>query len=119
MKLINYLKSFLYFFIPFIILLFITTLLYYFNLINNNVIKYLKIITLILSTFIGGFKIGKLSNSKGYIKGIILGLIIVFIFFIVSLFTKSFKVTLIIYYLIIIITTALGSIIGINKNHQS
>ena len=119
MKLINYLKSFLYFFIPFIILLFITTLLYYFNLINNNVIKYLKIITLILSTFIGGFNIGKLSNSKGYIKGIILGLIIVFIFFIVSLFTKSFKVTLIIYYLIIIITTALGSIIGINKNHQS
>ena len=118
MKLINYLKSFLYFFIPFITLLFIITILYYFNIINNNTMKYLKIIVVILSTFLGGFKIGKLSTNKGYLNGIILSLIIIFIFFMISIFTKSLKINLLIYYLIIIIITTLGAMLGINKNHH-
>ena len=119
MKLINYLKSFLYFFIPFITLLLIFTILYYFDIINNNTMKYLKIIIIILSTFMGGFKIGKLSTSKGYSIGIILSLLIIFIFFIISIFTKNIRFNLFIYYLIITITTTLGSMIGINKNHHA
>ena len=119
MKLINYLKSFLYFFISLVILLLIITIFYYFDIISNNTIKYLRIIIVILSTFISGIKIGQLSNNKGYIKGIILGSIISLIFLIINFITKNLKITNIIYYLIIIIFSTLGSIIGINKNHHA
>ena len=117
MKLINYLKSFLYFLIPFIVLIFVISILYYFNIIDNNIMKYLKIIIVIFSTFLGGFKIGKLSTNKGYLNGIILSLIIIFIFFIVSIFTKSINLNLIIYYLIIVTTTTIGAMAGINKKN--
>ena len=119
MKLINYLKSFLYFLIPFIVLLFITTLFYYFDILSNNIIKYFKIIILLLSCFLSGFKIGKTSINKGYLKGISLGSIIIFLFFIITLITKSFKWYQLIYYLIILITTTLGSMIGINSNKSN
>ena len=115
MKLINYLKSFLYFIIPFLSLLLLITILYYFDIINNNIMKYLKIIIVILSSFIGGFKIGKLSIDKGYLKGILLSIIIIFIFFIISIITKNLNINQIVYYLIIIVCTTIGSMFGIYK----
>ena len=117
MKLINYLKALAYFFIIFIILIFLISILYYFDILNNNVIKYLKCLVIILSSFISGIKIGKLSNQKGYLKGIILSLVIIFIFFIISIITNSFKYSLIIYYILIIIITTLGSMIGKLKSN--
>ena len=111
----KYLISLLYFVVPFIVLLFISTLLYYFDIISNNGIKYLKLIITLISIFIGGFKIGIESNNKGYQKGLILSGIIIFIFIILSLLTKSFKISNLIYYLIILITGTIGSMIGIIK----
>ena len=118
MKLINYVKSYLYFLIPLIILLFLLTIFYYFDIISQNTTKYLKIGIVIISALIGGFQIGQYSNTKGYLQGIILGTIISIIFFIISLFTKDLKPSQILYYLIIIITTTIGGILGINKNHH-
>lgn len=115
MKLINYLKSFLYFLIPFLILIFITTIFYYYNIISNNTFKYLKIAILLISTFYGGYNIGKLSIKKGYLNGIILSLIIIFIFFLLNIIISDFKWQLLIYYLIIMIITTLGSMIGMLK----
>ena len=113
----KYLISLLYFIIPFIVLLFISTLFYYFDIISNNGIKYLKLFITLISIFIGGFKIGKQSDKKGYQKGLILSSIIVFIFFIISLITKSFKINNLIYYIIILIIGSLGSMIGILKKN--
>lgn len=115
MNLLNYLKSLLYFFIPFLSIIFIITLLYYFDFINTNLMKYLKLITIIISCFISGLKIGKLSNNKGYLKGLILSLEIIFIFFIISLIFKNINWYQIIYYIIIILITTIASMIGINK----
>jgi len=114
-KILIYLKCLLYFLVPFIFLLAITTLFYYFDILNNNIFKYFKIIILILSCLISGIYIGCKSSSKGYLKGISFSLIIIFIFFIINLFFKEFKWYQIIYYLIIMITTTIGSMIGINK----
>jgi len=47
-KILIYLKCLLYFLVPFIFLLAITTLFYYFDILNNNIFKYFKIIILIL-----------------------------------------------------------------------
>lgn len=109
----KYLISFLYFLIPFLILLFISTLFYYFDIISNTGIKYLKLIITLFSVFVGGFKIGKESNKKGYQKGLMFGTIIIFLFLIISLITKEFKLSNLIYYFIILITSTISSVIGI------
>lgn len=115
MKKINYLKGLLLFFIPFLLLLFIVTLLYYFDILNNQIIKYFKFFTILFSSIISGIFIGKKSLNKGYLNGILLGISISLIFLITNLLFKEFRWYQLIYYLIIVITTCIGSMIGINK----
>ena len=70
---------------------------------------------MILASFISGFYIGHKSNSKGYLSGIKLSAIIVTSFLIINLATGGFKWYHLIYYLIIMLVTCLGSMIGINQ----
>ena len=113
----KYLISLLNFFIPFIILLFIFTLLYYFDIISNNIMKYFKFIILILTILYSSYKLGKESEKKGYQKGLIFGSMIIVLFMIISLITNSFKITNIIYYLVILIISTIGSMLGVLKKN--
>lgn len=92
------------------------TILNYFNLISSNPIKILEIIIIFISFFTGGFKLGNKSLKKGYLEGIKLGIIYTIIIFILSIFF-SLKITLynLLLYSIIILSSMLGSIFGINK----
>ena len=58
MKLKKYLNALLYFFISLISLLLIASIFYYFDLFSSQVMKYLKIIILLISCLISGFYIG-------------------------------------------------------------
>ncbi len=111
----NYLKSFLYFIIPFLGLLFITSIFYYFDILSNQVIRYFKIIIVILSSLLGGYSIGKKSTNKGYLSGLKLSAIIVSLFLIINIILKGFKWYHLVYYIIIMIVTIIGSMIGINR----
>ncbi len=106
-----------------LVLLFISSIIinifYYFDIINNNIIKYLKMFLSIFSFFIGGVYIGKKSNSKGYINGLKLSGIIIFIFLILSIILNNFKVSRIVYYLITTTCITFGSMIGINNIKNS
>lgn len=114
----NYLKkflnSFLYLISIFLISIFIITTLYYFGIISYSTSNILKLITFILSIFISGFINGKKSNKNGWLEGIKLGLVYVFIIFIINLLLNNFSIKIIIYYFIIFITCILSSMIGIN-----
>lgn len=93
----------------------VTTTLYYFNIITPTTYNILKLITLLLSLFINGFILGKKSKNKGYLEGLKLSFPVIILFIIITLFTtNSFHIKLILYYLILIITTTFGSMIGIN-----
>lgn len=97
----------------------IITTLNYFDIFNKNISSIIKIILIVLSYFIGGFIIGGKSTKKGWLEGLKFGLItsIIFILFnILGLQTKiDFKI--IFYYLILIISSIFGSMIGINKKN--
>lgn len=117
----NYLKNLstsLTFIIIFILgLTFIGTLFNYIGFFNNTFIKIIKIIIPIISMFIGGFIFGKKQGKNGWLEGLKLSLIFVII---LSLFNYlglncNFTIKSIIYYIILIISTILGSIIGVNK----
>ena len=74
--------------------------------------------SVIINIFIGGFIIGLNSNQKGYLNGLFLGLIIVSILFLFSVFSLNLQFKLIIYYLVILTSSCLGGTVGIRKKKK-
>lgn len=119
-KYTKYLKALLYIFIPILIFNIILSIIYYFNIINSKTLSTLNTILVTISMFIGGIYIGNKSNKKGYLEGIKISLIAVIILFIISYlaFDKGITIKSLIYYLLLIISSTLGSMIGINKKRN-
>ena len=115
---INYLKTLSYSLISLFISIFLITTLNYLGVISNNLLKILGIIFPIIISFIEGVIIGKKSNKKGYLEGLKISLILVFILFILNLLLFGVLPDLknIIYFLNLIPVSMFGSIIGINRN---
>lgn len=109
----KYVKSLLIFLSSIIL---IPILLTIFNLLKLQTNKIMIIIIGALLMFTQGLIIGKKSISKGYLNGLLLSVICILILIILSLiFNFSLNINSIIYYLILIISTVFGSMIGINK----
>ncbi len=99
-------------------LLFVTTL-YYFDLINNNTYKVLKIIIILLNIFISSFILGKKAENKGYLEGLKLAIIVIPVFFILAILTKeALKLKILLYYFIITLTSTFGGMVGISKQKK-
>lgn len=93
------------------------TIFNYFDILNPSILKVLKIIISIIAMFIGGFIIGKKSDKKGYLEGIKLGIIYIIIIFLLSILGLSnFKFSKLLFYLMLILSSSIGSMFGINKN---
>ena len=112
--------SFIYIISSLLIITFIVTLLNYFNIINDKLIPIFNILIPSICLFIGGFYIGKNSNNNGYLEGLKLGSLfsIFLLIFNFLAFNNSFKLKYLLFYLIIIISCILGSMIGINKRKK-
>lgn len=117
MDFLKYLKVLIYILAPVLILNFILSLLYYFNLIGSGIINYLKLFVVTISMLIGGIYIGRRTSKNGWLEGLKVGAKVIVLFFIVSYlaFDKGINIKTIIYYFILIAASILGSMIGINK----
>lgn len=113
----KYLKSLLYVLITLLSLTLITNIFYYFNVIGSNTIKYLNLIIPVLSLIVGGIYIGRLGTNKGYLEGLKVGDIVILLFLTFSFLglNKDINIKNIIYYIVLLLTSAFGGIIGINK----
>ena len=112
---INYLKSFALT----ILIIFggaiITTLLEYFTNNTQVLINVLKIITILLSIFIPTFILGRKSERKGYLEGLKYGTILIVLSLILNIIFKTkFNFDIIIYFIIMLVSAMLGSMMGIN-----
>lgn len=110
-------KSLIYMLSIILISTFLVTLLNYFNIFGAKFLAISKILIILISTFSGGFLIGKASKEHGWLEGIKLGTIFIILLSIFNYFiiNQEFVITQIIYYLILIIGCILGSMLGINK----
>lgn len=111
----NLFTSILYFIIFIITATFILTLFNYFNIFNTNTIKVIKFLIPLLGIIVNSYQLGKKSIKKGYLEGLKFGSSIILIFMLITLITKSFNTKVFIYYTIILLTSTLSSMIGINK----
>lgn len=117
----NYLIAIGYFLLTVTTFAIILTIFNYYDIITNKPFKVIKVLIPSLALFIGGYKVGNNANKKGYIEGIKLSLIIILILFMFSYlgFNTSLNISLILYYIILIISSMLGAMIGINKKITS
>lgn len=91
----------------------------YFNILNGILLEIIEIVLPLVAIFIGGYKIGKVSNKNGYLEGLKYSAIWIIIFVISSLLLKSFHLSSIIYFLSIILISSLSAMLGINRKSQS
>jgi len=114
------LKSILYGLGSIILLTFLFTMLNYFNIINNNILNIMKIIIPLFSLALSGFIIGKNSLKNGWLEGLKLGIIIIILIFIINLiFIHDINSRNIVFYLLLLLSSILGSMFGINKKKEN
>ena len=93
----------------------IVTILNYFNILKGNILNIIRLIIPIISLFYGGYKTGSLSLKKGYLEGLKIGIIYVALTIIFNLIFNNFTWISLIYDVILIGISILGSMIGINR----
>ena len=92
------------------------TILDYFNIFSESLTNIILLSMTIIATMIGSFKLGKQSSKKGIVEGFKLGILVTISFLLLSLLTRNhFQFSNTIYYLILTISSILGSIIGKNR----
>jgi putative membrane protein (TIGR04086 family) len=115
-----FLKALLYMAIGFLGFTLILTLLHYFDLIGENVLNISRIVLTIIVIGIGGYIVGSNTKMKGWFEGLKLSLMLIAIFFVLTLiFRLGLSYKTLIYYAIIIITSIFGSMIGISMNEKT
>lgn len=117
MNTLKYLKTLIYILVPIIALNIILSLLYYFNIISSGTSNYLKLFIVAISMLIGGIYIGSKANKKGWLEGLKVGIGVIALLFIISYlaFDQGMSIKTVIYYFILLVSSMLGSMIGINK----
>ena len=106
-------RSFIVSFTTFLISLLFFTLLCYLNILKGKGITIINLIVPIISIFAGSFNFCK---KHGWLEGLIYGFIILIIILLTNIFIyKGFIPRTLIYYLILLFSSMLGGMIGINK----
>lgn len=111
----NYLKSIIYTLITILIGTIIITILNYFNILSGIPLKITRLLIPLIGIILGSFFVGKKTTQKGYIEGLKYGIVWILILLAVNLITKNFHITSIIYYIILLLTSILFGVLGINS----
>lgn len=115
-----YLKGIAYFYIILVCYLILITTFNYFNIISYKVLSIISFVFMILLFMYVGFFIASRSNKKGYINGLIIGGFNIILFlFLAVLVGENPKLTIGIYFLILLLSSTIGGMFGINYQNNS
>ncbi len=79
----------------------------------------MKFIVIFLSLFTGSFKQAKEGKSKGFLEGLKIGSILVFILFILNYgIYQNIKLTSIFYYFLLLFISMIGGMVGITRKKE-
>ncbi len=98
---------------------FFISLFSFLNIFRGNFLTISKFVITFLAFFIGAFRQGKESSSKGFLEGLKIGAILVFILFIFNYgFYQMFKLKNLIYYILLLFISMSGGIVGISRKKE-
>ena len=114
-------EKILFFISGIIILCLLLSILNYFNIGNSTLNHILSIIFVLGFCMYSGITLGHQAEHKGYLEGLKIGALYVLLLILLNLifFASSFTLERVIYYLTMIITCTIFSMIGINKKRNS
>lgn len=119
-KIKKYFKPILYFYVILLSYLIIITTLNYFNLVSYKTISVISFIVVILLFMFIGFRVASKSDKKGYINGLIIGGFSIILFlFIAIILGETPKITSGIYFLILLLSSTIGGMFGINYKNKA
>lgn len=104
-----------YFFLTIFLFTFLLTLIAYFNLLNPKIISISRQIVPLLTVTIISYNLGKKAEKKGYIEGIKFGSLILLLFTALIIILDKYQLKTLLYDLIFLLASTLGSMIGINR----
>ena len=93
----------IWFFVIIFIGTLVLTLINYFDIINNKVASIIRFVIPMLGMIISSYRLGKVSNKKGYLEGLKFGGIIIFIFIVLVILLDKLEIKSIIYYGILLL----------------
>ena len=115
-----YFKPIIYFYVTLFSYLIIITSLNYFNIISYKSVSIISFIVTILLYMMIGFMEALVGNKKGYICGIIIGGINVLLFLLLSFILRvPIKINIILYLFILLISSTIGGMFGINYKSKN
>ena len=87
------------------------------NILYSKKTDIMIFIGMILILFIIGFEYGKKAPKKGYIEGLKIGGCLIFVLLFINLvfYQTGFSIEKILYYAVLILSSTLGYMVGINK----
>lgn len=113
------LKSLIYYIIFIVLLSFVVSLL---NLVgvDSTVTNLILFVFNVIAFFLYGFKNGVVAPKKGYLEGLKIGFILLAILFVINIIVarKFFSVAMIVYYLVLVLASVLGGMVGISKKKE-
>ena len=88
--------------------------------VNSTITNLLIFLFNISLFFIFGFKNGKIATNKGYFAGLKVGGLFLLLLIIINLFTNKniFRISTLIYYLVLVLASVSGGMLGINKKEE-
>lgn len=100
-----------------IILALLLSILNYFNIFSGIIGKSIICLFMVGTSLYAGYYCGKKAEKKGFIEGLKIGLLFILVLLLLNLvfFSSSFSLPRMVYYIIILTTCMIGSMIGINK----
>lgn len=98
-----------------IILSFIFTLLNYFNIMGTKIVNVIKVLIPLFSAMVGSYFFGKKAKKNGWLEGVKFGACLFVIFLLIDIILQEFTYRGLIFYVVIMFSAILGSIVGINK----
>ena len=118
-KLLIYLKMVTIFIILELTITFITSLLNLLGL-NSGITQIIILVSNLILFFILNYYNASIIKKRGFLEGIILGIIFIITMFLIKiiLLNNNFTITTIIYYLILFIISILGGMLGVNKKSE-
>lgn len=104
-----------WFFSSLLIYLIIITTLAHFNIISYKTVSILSFIFMCLLFMYNGFTLGKKSNKRGYLSGLIIGSINIALVLLLGVIFRSIpELKSLIYFAILLLSSTLGGMFGIN-----
>ena len=97
----------------------VLTLINYFGILGNKFVSVMRFFVAISAMFVSSYRLGKKSDKKGYFEGLKFGFIIILILGLGVILLDKLNLRSIFYYAILLLTSVMGSTIGINNRKNN